>query len=213
MSLDLCGFYFLHPKRLEKNYDNFGFNFWYWGVLSEIVYINDWWTPDTITGTKIGIEDFLSGFFFAGISFSIGKFFLKQKLARKIKPKYSNWDTILLSAGFLFLFFGTYYLFNFHSFYSSLSAFGFSLTYIYLRRIDLIKPSLIGGLLSMLVVISAYLIILFFSPNFITDFWVLDDHWFSYLIFGIPIGEHVWLLLCGAFIGVFYEFIRGYRII
>ena len=182
-------------------------------MLSEIVYINDWWTPDTITGTKIGIEDFLSGFFFAGISFSIGKFFLKQKLARKIKPKYSNWDTILLSAGFLFLFFGTYYLFNFHSFYSSLSAFGFSLTYIYLRRIDLIKPSLIGGLLSMLVVISAYLIILFFSPNFITDFWVLDNYWFSYLIFGIPLGEYVWLLLCGAFIGVFYEFIRGYRII
>jgi hypothetical protein len=40
------------------------------GVLSVITcylwWIQDWWSPQNITGTKIGVEDFLIGFFAGG---------------------------------------------------------------------------------------------------------------------------------------------------
>ena len=32
-------------------------------VSSYIWWTNDWWRPETITGTRVGIEDFILGFF------------------------------------------------------------------------------------------------------------------------------------------------------
>mgnify|MGYP001603403606 CR=1 FL=1 len=36
------------------------------GIFSELVYIQDWWRPLTITRTPIGLEDFLFGFAMGG---------------------------------------------------------------------------------------------------------------------------------------------------
>ena len=41
------------------------------GPFLEYVYVNDWWRPLTITGTLLGIEDFLFGFGIGGISAAI----------------------------------------------------------------------------------------------------------------------------------------------
>lgn len=37
------------------------------GPLSEFWYLQDYWRPETFTGTLIGVEDFLFGFFIGGI--------------------------------------------------------------------------------------------------------------------------------------------------
>ena len=53
------------------------------GPLSEAFYIRDYWQPQLFNGWTIGIEDFLFGFFFTGITASIyeevfGKRFIKK---------------------------------------------------------------------------------------------------------------------------------------
>ena len=55
-------FYFIR-KDLRRIMIKISFVFGLAGILSELVYIIDWWKPLTITGTSVGVEDFLIGFF------------------------------------------------------------------------------------------------------------------------------------------------------
>lgn len=58
------------------------------GLFAETIYTIDWWQPLTITGTLIGIEDFLFGFAIGGIGSSIYEVIFKKTV--KIKKNKSK---------------------------------------------------------------------------------------------------------------------------
>lgn len=73
--LTFTGIYFLiwlsmfcFRKNVRSEMLSLGWIFGMAGILSEVPFTVDWWQPPTITGTRIGVEDFLIGFFIGGIA-------------------------------------------------------------------------------------------------------------------------------------------------
>jgi len=50
-------------------------------------------------------------------------------------------------------------------------------------------------------------------PGFIEQFWYLNGEWYSALLLGIPTREYIWYLFAGMFIGPFYEYVLGRKLI
>ncbi|MBM3233077.1 hypothetical protein FJZ18_02835 [Candidatus Pacearchaeota archaeon] len=186
------------------------------GPIGETAHIQDWWQPLTITGTKIGLEDFLIGFFIGGVAASIYEEVFKKKLRpRKIsekRAKFENYHFILHLALFGALFFGSFYLLGVHSFYSCIIAFVFGISTIWIHRKDLILDSLFSGALMLVIGSILYFVLEIFTPGFIRELWYLPDYWFSTLFLGIPIAEYIGYFLAGAYIGPLYEFWKERRI-
>lgn len=180
------------------------------GVFSELIFIVDWWQPPTITGTRIGVEDFLIGFFMGGVLGVVYEILGKKRLV-KLSRKESSLDAFphWLSLGvFSVVFFLSFYLFNVHSFYASLIAFSIFVLYIVSVRRDLIRNSLASGALSVFIGTVVYFLLDFLFPNFIIKFWYLPDLWFSKIILGIPLAEYIWYFFAGTFIGPLYEYLK-----
>ena len=90
------------------------------GLLTEYYYIKDWWKPLTITGTAIGIEDFLFGFGIGGICAVIYEEIFKEKIiirkVGKIKEKQRNLNIVLLIGLMALIFIVSISIFHFNTF-------------------------------------------------------------------------------------------------
>lgn len=62
---------------------------YYWWTI-------DWWQPPTIFGTKVGIEDFITGFAAGGIMAAIYEVVFKKKLYKRKKDKHEGRGIVLL---------------------------------------------------------------------------------------------------------------------
>lgn len=175
------------------------------GLTSQITNIQDYWRPITITGTSIGPEDYLIGFFIGGISSTIYSVISKKAVYLKefklIRIKSS--DVFII---FPILYFGGFYFLHLGSAYSTLLAFITTTLYLLLKRKDLLSNSIKSGVYMMILGVITYLFMLFIDREFITNFWFLDDVWYSKMIFSIPLGEYIWFFLAGCFIGPLYEY-------
>lgn len=176
------------------------------GIITEAFYIQDWWQPLTLTGTLIGLEDFLIGFFIGGVASVIYEVLFNRRVLLKKKVDYKNPRLPAILFLFLALFSVSFLVYNINSFYSTLIAFGGTMAVLLGLRRDLILESLASGVLLLVIGIGIYLLLFLFYPNFIREFWFLPDVWFARLWLGIPIGEYIWYFLAGSFIGPLYEF-------
>lgn len=183
------------------------------GILSELVYVKDWWRPLTITGTLIGIEDFLIGFFIGGITAVIYEEIYKKKIHIRKKSKFVNSNFKHLIILFVILFFGSFYVLKISSFYSSVIAFAVSILFILVKRRDLIIDSMTSGLLILILGSLVYFLMQVIQPGFIEGFWYLHNTWYAKLFLGIPIAEYIWFFLAGAFIGPLYEYWKEGKLI
>ena len=179
------------------------------GLIVDPIYYNDWWFPQTITGTMPGIESFLFGFAVAGIASIIYIELFSKRLKERSKKKKGELEkniylsTILIIS--LALFFGTRFILKWPSFYASFPAILIPVAIIYIRRKDLIKSSLISGFLLVIIAIPAYLI-----PELIAPGWMASA-WNFKVISGIkflkiPIEDLIWFFMAGLFIGPLYEY-------
>ncbi len=182
-----------------------------WGVLSfalQPLFLVDWWHPETITGTKLGIEDFMFCFFGVGGFSVLYEILFKKKSIKLLERKRKRKNQIL---GFLtiLLFFGlnysAFFIFNFHSFYSSLIAFGVIISFIWVIRRDLILPSLIIGLLAVPLGLLWFLWVEWTSPGWVESAWFLD-RLSGIIILKAPVEDLIWAFLVGAYTSVIYKF-------
>jgi len=184
------------------------------GVLSQIVYLNDWWRPETITQTSIGIEDFLIGFFIGGLAAVIYEEVYKKRIKLKKKTNKKPVSTVYIFPIFIIIFFGSFYTLKINSFYSTMMAFLISTGIIWIKRKDLIKNSIISGILTMVIGVAIYFILLTIYPESIERFWYLEKGgWYRELLFGLPLGEYLFYLSAGAFIGPLYEYWKEGKLI
>jgi len=204
---------YLWRKDVRKEMLMISILFGFAGILSEIVYVQDWWKPLTITGTLIGIEDFLIGFFIGGVAAVIYEEIYKKKILIKRKSRFTNQNFLSLIILFGILFLGSFYIIGISSFYSSGIAFTISTFVILLKRGDLIINSVISGFLILIIGSLAYFFLQIIQPGFIEEFWYLEDVWYANLFLGIPVAEYIWFFLAGAFIGPIYEYWKEGKLI
>ena len=179
----------------------------------------DWWRPETITGTRIGIEDFILGFSQGGLGAVLYELAFKYRLRSLKKTSVvfrflSQRRWLLLSPlilGFLILFGGFYWL-GWHSYPATIAAFVAGIFVILLLRQDLFWNSIFSGAALVLVSLPFYFILEFLSTGIIQKFWLMENL-SGVMFFKIPVEDLVFYFFAGAFLAPLYEFLFRQRLV
>jgi hypothetical protein len=177
----------------------------------------DWWHPQTLTGTRLGIEDIFLSFSLPGISILIYKFVFKKDLDEKFEL---NKKTFLAATfkliPIVFFSLGTtailFYIFHVPSFFSSSAGMLIAGLYILYFRRDLYPTLFWSALLMVLVSLPIYFLWQAATPDIIEKFWNLPQMTGAG-IFHIPIEDVIWFALVGFCMGGLVEYAFGYRLV
>lgn len=183
------------------------------GVITDLFFFTkDWWRPDTITGTVVGIESAIFGFAVAGsMAVIYEEIFKKRVVLRRRTDHHHTKQAIFLGSLFFGIWILLFYGFGYSSFYSSLIATIVAVIIIYFLRPDLIPDSLATATIITLIAIPAYLLLFLVEPGYVQS-WYLLDHISGILFLGIPIEDIVWFFATGLLLGCVYEFWQGGRL-
>lgn len=181
------------------------------GPISELWYLQDYWRPETITGTPIGIEDFLFGFFIGGIAGVIYEEVFGKKYTKRVNRTH-HWPLFLIPFALL-VSLGANTLFNLglNSIYASTIGFLTLAILIIFFRKDLFWDSLGSGLLMGALMFLGYLAFFILYPEVITKWWLLHNI-SGILITGVPMEELIWAFGWGMVAGPLYEFTAGKKL-
>jgi len=178
-------------------------------IVTEPIYLLDWWKPLTITGTAVGLEDFLYGFMVGGIGSVIYEVIFQKRMQTKrmseSRKERQNIFFYFFGGVFAFVFFGSFLFLGFNTLISTIIAFIFGLTIIFIRRKDLIINSLVTGILLLLISFIIYSIGEVIFPGWVRIFWFFKNVP-DIIIFNVPIDDVIFVLLAGSFIAPLYEF-------
>ena len=160
----------------------------------------DWWHPATITGTKIGFEDFLVGFASGGIMAVAYEIVFKKRLARTRAAclHCPSATTLLLLLALLtsWLFWGV----GLTSFWASTIAMVVVSAALFSFRKDLFINGVLSGIAMVTVSLFSYAVFILFSPG-----WISATYHFEtlsgFLAFGIPAEEFIFWFLAGLVFG------------
>ena len=203
--------FFILRKDLRKEMLVLSILLTIYGLLAEIfIWTKDWWRPQTITNTLIGVEDIIYGFALGGIVAVIYEEIFRRRHYKDVKFEIKPIVVVLPIAISSIVFFTLFFVFNLHSFYSNITGYVAGIAIIYILRNDLIVHSILTGSLLTLIIMPFYWLVLLIDSTFISKTWFL--HKLSgVLILGIPAEDLVWLYFTGLFIGPLYEFMLGDR--
>ncbi len=171
----------------------------------------DWWRPETITNTRVGIEDFLLGFSNGGIAAVLYGAIYKKRLSKRIKKTNDTGAfNICLILFFIiaFLFWGL----NITSFWASTIAMITAAIYILYTRRDLFLNALASGILMAIVSLPSYYAFIWLFPGFIHKTW-MSQYLSGIIIIGIPLEDLIFYFLFGFIIGPFYEYWQNKRLV
>ncbi len=158
----------------------------------------------TITGTRVGIEDFITGFGAGEVMMVIYQVIFKKKIANQsytfpiVRLLFSA--VVLIAIDALIRYAG------FTSFASFTLITSLATLCMWITRKDLIIPSLLSGVLTTLCILPLYYVTLLLVPG-----WVLATYDFAHLptatlVTGIPLVELIFWLIAGSFIGILPAF-------
>lgn len=205
MTLAIYGIIYYKRTDLRDQMRKFGVFVGLWSIGSSyFLWTQDWWRPMTVTGTIVGVEDFIFGFAIGGILIAGYEFFLQKELVES--DKFSDgWSrTRMVLTLFLGSFFVTYTVSGFPSWLSwSISSILGAMLIVYYRR-DLLKASLGTGLIAFTYSIVGYQILLLYNPDFVQQTYLLDQL-SGMLWLGVPIEEYIWFFTSGLLVGPYYE--------
>lgn len=182
------------------------------GIVLEFIYTIDWWHPLTVTGTSVGVEDFLFGFWMGGIAAVIYEIAFARRL-RSLRKRSMERDIGLLyqlaSLGLLAsVILLTTFAIGANSFWASVVTLSLLIAYTWYRRSDLIPESIASGVLILVVGYPWFIAAEIFTPGWVEVHWYLDKLSGITLLFSAPLEDAVWGFLAGAYIGPLYEFLR-----
>ncbi len=201
---------YLHRRDLRVDILIMSLVFGICGPLSELWYLQDYWQPQTITGTSIGIEDFLFGFFIGGIiSVLYLEIFNKHISKKRTRNHPTRFFFLFITLIILFV---SFYVFGLNSIYASVITFLALAIFIYHKRRDLFVDQLMSGIFLAGMMFLFYLVFLYIFPDAINRWWFLKNI-SGVLILGIPVEELLWAFSFGLVGGPIYEFINGFRIL
>ncbi|MEK7128363.1 MAG: lycopene cyclase domain-containing protein [Patescibacteria group bacterium] len=203
--------FFLHRRDLRTEILKMSLILGLCGPISQMWYLQDYWSPQTFTGTRIGIEDFLFGFFIGGIVSVVYLEMFNKHLSRP-KNRHHHWRLLFVFIAIFLFFFNILFYFGVNSIYASIAAFLSLAVFIYYFRQDLFIDGLASGIFLAIIMFLAYLAFLFVFPETISRWWFLHNI-SGILILGIPMEELLWAFSLGLVAGPTYEFLTGIKIL
>ena len=178
------------------------------GPLSEFWFLRDYWKRPTIMGTPISIEDAIFAFAIGGIAYSIYKVFFKMEVAEvPDSPRRGS----LVVAFFLIILLPLLLLtdlFGINSIFSSTLSLLLIAILIWILRPDLLKPSIVSGILVMVLFFLVYKGMQVLFPAAI-EYWCMGCNPTGLRISGINIEELLWDFSWGLAGSVMVEAIMG----
>lgn len=177
-------------------------------MMGALVWTKDWWKPPTLTGTSIGIEDFLAGFAIAGVSAVIYQVIFFKQVTLTKKPDYKNVKLFLIILAFTIIL--SNYLWLTKKVNSSILWLTILIPVItmYFMRRDLIWPSFFTGIFITIGIIPIYLFMYYLEPTLFTEWW-LNENLIGITFLRIPIEDIVWFFTAGLFTCPLYKFLVG----
>jgi hypothetical protein len=180
------------------------------GVLSVLTsyfwWTVDWWQPENITHTKVGIEDFIMGFVTGGIMSVIYTIVFNKKYKKQHHKK-----IILGSAMMLALAIITFVIIELGAttFWASVISMSSVGIIILLIRRDLLVNSIASGALMVALSLPFYLLALVLNPVWYEATYL---HGLSGItLLSVPIEEFIFWFLAGFLFGPLYEFVEGLK--
>lgn len=178
------------------------------GPVSELWFLRDYWSRETLTEAFIGIDDALFSFFVGGTLFAIYKLlfctclYKPPQAARLLyipacAALITTLSLLLLTDGLAI-----------NSIFSSSLAFWIIAIIIWCQRRDLIAASLISGMLSVALFAVGYIGLEHLFPGTL-EHWCLQCNPTHLRVLGINIEELVWDFSWGLVGGVIYEATTG----
>jgi hypothetical protein len=181
------------------------------GVPSEaLLYTRDWWHPQTITGTLIGIEDVIysigNGGYMAALYVALlrgrpTRFTSAPALPLRLAP------VVCIAALPSALVFGA----GMHSFVATSIGSLVALAIVLGARPDLSRVAAFTGVAGTLIAVPVYLAVEAAFPGAIAATWDLP-HLSGLQPLGIPIEDLAWYLYTAALWGVYFKFATGQRV-
>ncbi len=185
--------------------------------LSEFIFAPYYWNPSTLFDltTKIGfdIESLIFSFAVGGIAAVLYEEVLKKHLVKArenrifTKRHFYLLTAVLVSSMIFFSF-----IFKMDLIYTAVIVMALGAITIMISRKDLIKETIVGSLLFLLV----YFILLFTLNTLIFPDWIARTWNFEHILgitfFKIPLEEILWALTFGALWAPIYEDIKGYAL-
>jgi len=168
----------------------------------------DWWQPLTIWGTRVGIEDFILGFFAGGLMTALYEVIFKKRLYKRKGNFHENRGLVLILLLVLlmsWLFWGIG-LTSFVS--SSISMLIVSILMI-IKRKDLFFDALGSGVLVTIASLPSYYLAMFVNSEWIDATYPMLS---GIRITGIPVEELIFWFIAGFLFGPFYEYWQGKRL-
>lgn len=197
--------FFLARKDLRKEILITSFIGSFAGFLADLLYTKDWWSPLTITDTKIGPETFFVGFVLGGIASVIYKVIFRKKLefSKDINTTKRNLTFLKIFILSIFIFFGSYYLLGLNSLIATAFAFFIPTIIMWVKRKDLIISSVTTSVLLLLLSIIIYYILELLTPGWISAFWINKN---IPMVLSLPLNDVIWYLFGGLLIGPIYAY-------
>lgn len=207
---------FSKKPRWRKSMLLFGAAFLWPGIAAEyLLWTNDYWHPETITGTIIGPEDFIMAFTHVSLPAVIYKFVFRKgvtdidipnkKLFFTAAKKLAIISLLAISPLLVLVAYN-----GIHSFLVTSISMLLVGIYIAFSRNDLFIPMLWSAILMTAISFPVYFISLFVFPGLVSAFW--DPSLSGYIFLGVPIEDAGWYFLLGFFMGGMYEFLTGAKL-
>jgi len=173
-------------------------------ITSYLFWTKDWWRPETITGTIVGIEDLILGFAVGGIVTVVyERVFKKRYIKYKDDSYYPGLVShIAVACALLALLF---WLTSLSSFYSVVIALLVVAIRMFYKRKDLIINGITSGIFMSVIILPYYYAIILISPGWIERTYLFDNL-SGIMITGIPLEEIVFWFVFGLVCGPVYEF-------
>jgi hypothetical protein len=179
------------------------------GIMTQyFFYTHDWWLPQTVTNTRVGIEDVIYSFFHGAllsvtaIVFMGKKFKLTQITAMRLfKGCVVVGLTVALNM-YVWIF-----IWNFPSFITTTCVFAGTGLLILLSRPDLFQVGMIGIVGTLGWSMPVFWIANSFFPGWIQEFWINNTHKVTF--WGIPLFDLYWYASVGLSGSLLPWFITG----
>ncbi len=208
-------FLFIWKKSYRKEMIVMSIIFAFLGPLVDLAYSIDWWNAQTITNTRIGMEAIIFGFGFGGITAVIYEVIFRKHLRIQKKgntKERKNLRMFLVTLGLLIGYFGGFFILKLNSLLSTILATIICLTIIYIKRPDLIKNSIISGILILILGISINNILELLTPGWIEALYLFNNTP-KIIILNMSIDDIIWFLCAGLVIGPLYEYWQEGRLV
>jgi Lycopene cyclase len=181
------------------------------GPLSEFWFLRDYWRRPTITASLIGIEDAIFAFAIAGIAYGIYKIFFNMAAVQSEDQPRRVWLVIAL---FVIMFLPLVVLtdgFHINSIFSSTLSLFLIAILLWNLRPDLRKPSLLSGLMIVVLFFLVYKAMQVLFPGAI-EYWCMGCNPSGISLTGINLEELLWDFTWGLAGSTMVETVTGERL-